>query len=169
MTSRNRKQKRPKRLPAIVPRFLKGAVTIGAIPTLLGACDKRHRPAVVAAYSQPVVAAYVPQPDQPPVAGDAAVDAPAVVAPPPPVVAAYVRHEAPPRPVPTDAGVDAPRAPKKQKAAIVVPPPPPPPPPVVAAYVRPPPPVVAAYVPRPAPPGGPPAPTPSTPKKSKKP
>ena len=160
MSSRNRKPKRAKRLPAIVPRFLKGVVTIGAIPTLVGACDK-GRPAVqpvVAYYSQPVVAAYVGPPAPPPAVADAGVDAPGVV-PTQPVVAAYVpavvaayipREQTPqvPKNKPTPKS-------KKQKSTK-----PADPSPAVAAPVQPPPPVVAAYVPR-----NEPTPTP----KSKKP
>src|SRR5689334_5403462 len=77
MSTGSRKQKRGKRLPAIVPRFLKGAVTIGAIPALVGACSTPKRPQpVVAAYGgalQPVVAYYAadagvqPRPPLPPV------------------------------------------------------------------------------------------------------
>lgn len=143
MSAKNRKPKRARRLPAIVPRFLKTAVTIGAIPALAG-CEKNHprMQPVVAQYVEPapVVAMYVP--DAPPSPMVQPVVA-AVV--PPPVVAAMV-----PKPVPTapaDAGVDAAPPPKKKKVVKA------PPPPVVAAMVAPdfqppPPPVVAAMIPR---------------------
>ena len=137
-----KKNRSPKRMPAIVPRFLKNAVTIGAIPALVG-CDKgrpeQHVQPVVAQYidkTPPVVAAYAP---------DAPVRGPIddIV---PAVVAAMV-SPVPRPPQPRDAGVDA--APHKKK----VKPPPPPPPPVVAALVgpppvfKPPPAVVAAMLP----------------------
>jgi hypothetical protein len=137
------RSKRGKRKPApgIVPRFLKGAVTIGAIPALVGACEKPHQ-------VQPVVAYFAPPSPQ-----DAS-----VTRPPPPVVAAYQRDIqpvvaayavdaalAPPPPIDAAPPVDAPA--KKAKKGDRVPPPPPPP--VVAAMVRGPgPAVVAAYVPR---------------------
>ncbi|HSD87979.1 MAG TPA: hypothetical protein VLB44_10715 [Kofleriaceae bacterium] len=140
MSSRTRRPKRAKRLPAIVPRFLKGIATIGAIPTLAGACEKgspRMQP-VVAQYSAPVVAAY---------ALDAEPPLPA------PVVAAYVPQGSPEPVAAADAGVDAPRAAPKKSPRVDAGPqaiaPPAPPPPVVAAYA---PPVVAAYVPRNQPP-----------------
>jgi hypothetical protein len=118
------KPKRGKRkpVPAIVPRFLKSAVTIGVIPVLAAGCDKpRH--------VQPVVAQFArPAPED-------------AMRPPPPVVAAY---QAPPV-VPPDAAPDA-TAPKRSVDAAVRRPPPP----VVAAMVPRDigPAVVAAYVPR---------------------
>jgi hypothetical protein len=144
---RSKRGKR-KAAPGIVPRFLKGAVTIGAIPALVGACDKPRR-------VQPVVAYFAPPP--PADANEA------LRPPPPPVVAAYQRDVQPvvaayavdaalaPPPAdaaqPTDAAVDAPA--KKAKTSKGHRVPPPPPPPVVAAMVAPPgPAVVAAYVPR---------------------
>lgn len=117
MSSKNRKPKRPSRLPAIVPRFLKSAVTVGAIPALVncGSSHPRMQPVVAQMMKEPapVVAAYAP--DRPVDAGiDAAptpVQAPvvaAVVPPPPPppvvaamgppVVAAMVPHPPPPPP-----------------------------------------------------------------------
>ena len=111
------KRRKRKAVPAIVPRFLKGAVTLGVIPALAGGCEK-PRPV------QPVVAYFAPPAPQ-----DAAR---------PPVVAAY--QPAPP----VDAAVDAP---KKARVDAPAPPPPPPPvvaamvpqpavgPAVVAAYV----------------------------------
>lgn len=138
--------------PAIVPRFLKGAVTIGVIPALVGACDKPRRVQPVVAYfappspqdadvphpQPPVVAAY--QREIQPVVAAYAVDA-AVVAPP---------LDAAAPPIDAAVPVDAPA--KKVKKGHVVAPPPPPPPPVVAAMIpNPGPAVVAAYVPRPLP------------------
>jgi hypothetical protein len=139
-------KRKKKGAPAIVPRFLKGAVTIGAIPALAAGCGKPM-------HQQPPVVAYFAPP--PP---DDAVEGP--TRPPPvvaayqvqPVVAAYATDAGPVAPpVPTDAAVDAPSATKTKKratrpdAAL-------PPPPVVAAMVAPPPTVVAAYVPRELPP-----------------
>lgn len=124
------KAKRGKRkaVPAIVPRFLKGAVTMGVIPMLAGGCEKPRR-------VQPVVAYFAPPED--------------AMRPPPPVVAAYQVQ-----PVvaayAADAAVSKPPADaaavKPIDAAVLRPPPPP----VVAAMVPRdiPPPVVAAYVPR---------------------
>ena len=142
---RSKRGKR-KAAPGIVPRFLKGAVTIGAIPALVGACDKPRRVQPVVAYFAP------PSPDD---ANEA------LRPPPPPVVAAYQRDVQPvvaayavdaalaPRPAdaaPADAPADAPaKKAKTSKGHRVVPPPPPP---VVAAMVAPGPAVVAAYVPR---------------------
>ena len=147
---RSKRGKR-KAAPGIVPRFLKGGVTIGAIPALVGACDKPRRVQPVVAYFAP------PSPD----------DANEALRPPPPVVAAYQRDVQPvvaayavdaalaPPPAdaaPADAPTDAPaKKAKTSKGHRVAPPPPPPPPPppVVAAMVAPPgPAVVAAYVPR---------------------
>jgi hypothetical protein len=118
-----------KAAPAIVPRFLKGAVTIGAIPAIVAACGQSHRQV------QPVVA-YMAAPPAPPDEASVAPD------PSPPVVAAYQQRELQPvvaayagdaQPVapPIDAGVDAPK--KKAKTTKVNPPPPPPP--VVAAMM----------------------------------
>jgi hypothetical protein len=96
-----------------VPRFLKTAATVGAIPAcaLVGmACGpSAHR-------VQPVVAYYVPPKE--PVSADAGTP----VRPPPAVVAAYVPRDAavPVAPAPPDASAGARVAP---------------PPPVVAAYV----------------------------------
>lgn len=103
MASKPRKRKGA---PAIVPRFLKTAVTVGAIPALAAGCDKpRH--------TQPVVAYFA----APPPKRDADATQPQI--PPPPAVALYL---APP-PVAPDAGTDAPAATRQ------------PPPPVVAALV----------------------------------
>jgi hypothetical protein len=108
------KRGKRKAVPAIVPRFLKGAVTLGVIPALAGGCEK-PRPV------QPVVAYFAPPAPQ---------DAMR-----PPVVAAY--QPAPP----VDAGVDAPKKAPVDAPAAPPPPPPPvvaamvPPPAVVAAYV----------------------------------
>jgi S-DNA-T family DNA segregation ATPase FtsK/SpoIIIE len=132
-----RKNRRPMRLPAIVPRFIKSAVTIGAIPALVG-CDKGRPQQRV----QPVVAQYIDK--SPPVV--AAYDAPLQpeVAP---VVAAMVTDQPPPPPRPRDAGVDA--APKKKLPKPIKAPTP-----VVAALVgppqdfHPPPAVVAAMLPQ---------------------
>lgn len=135
-----RKNRPPKRMPAIVPRFLKNAVTIGAIPALVG-CDK-GRPEQ---HVQPVVAQYIDK--SPPVVAAYAPDAPAPVIEDtlPAVVAAMVNPPPPPRP--RDAGVDA--APKKKLVKPIKAPTP-----VVAALVGPqpvldpPPPVVAAMLPQ---------------------
>ena len=147
------KAKRGKRkaVPAIVPRFLKGAVTVGVIPMLAGGCEKPRRvqPPVVAYFAPPedamrppppVVAAYQVQP----VVAAFALDAALVQ---PPVDAATVQP-----PVDAAAGkrpVDAVVAKRPVDAAVVKRPPPP----VVAAMIRPDldpvgPAVVAAYVPR---------------------
>src|SRR5258706_11069026 len=151
MSSKNRKPKRASRLPAIVPRFLKTAVTIGAIPALVG-CEKGHQTRmqpVVAQYVEPapVVAAYTPDaapptPIQPPVV--------AAVVLQPPVVAAMMPH--PLQKPPADAGVDA--APPKKPTKNVKPPPRPPDLGVAAMFAPPnlgdqlpPPPVVAAMLP----------------------
>jgi hypothetical protein len=167
-------KRRKKGAPQIVPRFLKAAVTIGAIPALAAGCAKsaRRQPPVVAYFAppspadattpnvvQPVVAAY--QNEIQPVVAAYALDAgpvqPPDAGPPirPAVVAAYAHHG--PAPVAVDAGVDAAPSTKKK--------PPRPvdagpriPPPVVAALVgpppfNPPPAVVAAYVPRDPEPG----------------
>jgi hypothetical protein len=135
-------KRKKKGAPAIVPRFLKGAVTIGAIPALAAGCGTPVR-------RQPPVVAYF----APPAPEDAS-EGPTRL--PPPVVAAYQTQpvvaayatDAGAAPPPVDAAVDAPRAPTSRKkarpdAAL-------PPPPVVAALVAPPPPptVVAAYLPR---------------------
>ena len=86
------KKRTGSRLPAIVPRFLKNAVAIGAIPALSGCFASA--PPVVAAYSRK----YKKQrPVQPP--ADAGEPTPPVQ----PVVAAMM-----PPPLGTDAGVDAP-------------------------------------------------------------
>jgi hypothetical protein len=137
-------KRKKKGAPAIVPRFLKGAVTIGAIPALAASCARPTRP-------PPPVVAYMAPPPEPQDAAEGP------TRPPPPVVAAYkvqpvvAAYATDARPVapsvPVDAGVDAPPATKTKKkarpdAAL------PPPPPVVAALVAPPPTVVAAYVPR---------------------
>ena len=105
------KRGKRKAVPAIVPRFLKGAVTIGVIPALAGGCEKpRH--------VQPPVVAYF----APPAPEDA-------MRPHPPVVAAYQRNV---QPVVAAYAVDAaPQAPPPVAAAM----PPLPPPPVVAAMV----------------------------------
>ena len=107
------KAKRGKRkaVPAIVPRFLKNAVTIGTIPVLAASCGPSHK------QIQPVVAYMGPdeRTREPMPAPDAGVDAATVQQrPPPPVVAMMVT---PPQPV----------------VAMMVTPPPPPP--VVAAMV----------------------------------
>ncbi|HET9987935.1 MAG TPA: hypothetical protein VFQ65_05430 [Kofleriaceae bacterium] len=120
---RTRRGKR-KAAPAIVPRFLKGAVTIGAIPAIAAACGPSQRQV------QPVVA-YMAAPAA--TADDAASVAPNP--PPPPVVAAYQpAADAQPVSLPVDAGVDAP--PKKAKTTKLNPPPPPPPPVVAAMMPR---------------------------------
>jgi len=151
-------KRKKKGAPAIVPRFLKSAVTIGAIPALAVACAKPVKPPPpVVAYMAPpepmdamrppppVVAAYAldaQPPIQPVVAAYASDAGPVQPNIPPAVVAAYVGNKIP---VAVDAGVDAAPAKKKKAprpdAAL-------PPPPVVAAMVRPPPPVVAAMMPR---------------------
>ena len=115
------KRGKRKAAPAIVPRFLKGAVTVGAIPALVAACGPSQR------RTQPVVA-YMATPAAP---DEASVTPnPPVVAAyqPAPVVAAYAMDAQPVAP-PLDAGVDAPT--KKTKKVN----PPPPPPPVVAAMM----------------------------------
>jgi hypothetical protein len=123
-----------KAAPAIVPRFLKGAVTIGAIPAIAAACGQSHRQV------QPVVA-YMATPAAAPDEASVTPNPP----PPPPVVAAYQQREVPPvvaayavdaQPVapPIDAGVDA--AKKKGNTTKV-------------DTKRPPPPVVAAMMPKP--------------------
>ena len=123
-----RKPKRARRAPAIVPRFLKSVVTVGAIPSLAAACHKQPAPR-----AQPVVA-YYSQPPPPAVAAYAPDAGPAVKSPlVQPVVAAYVHREPPIRP---DAAVDAPSALGPTPNDTLVPPPP----------------VVAAYVPRDPPP-----------------
>ena len=137
--------KRKNRAPGIVPRFLKQAVTVGAIPALAAAC---HQPQKT---QPPVVAYYAPLP--PPGKDAQQVVQPAGVAAytpdrGPAVVAAY--HPSPPvlRP---DAAVDArpadaPPA-KRSKAGPKTGPQIEPP--VVAAYQKDlEPAVVAAYVPR---------------------
>ena len=125
-----KKNGKPKRLPAIVPRFIKNAVAIGTIPALASTgCHPRPHP-VVATYQRnaPVVAYYAPP---------APIDAgppvqPVVAMMMPPVVAAVMPQPAPP---PADAGVDAappaktkpakpPKATKPPKAAKQPPPPP---------------------------------------------
>lgn len=176
------KAKRGKRkaVPAIVPRFLKGAVTMGVIPMLAGGCEKPRR-------VQPPVVAYMAPPEdamrpQPPVVAAYKVQ---------PVVAAYAVDAAIVRPPgdsalvtpsdaaalkPTDAAVskrpaDAAVARRPVDAAALRPPPPP----VVAAMVRPDldptgpvgPAVVAAYMPRDQPKVGSGAGS-ATPKKPKK-
>jgi hypothetical protein len=129
------KRGKRKAAPAIVPRFLKGAVTIGAIPAFAAACGQSHP------RMQPVVA-YMATPAEPPDEASVAPNPP----PPPPVVAAYQQPQLQPvvaayavdaQPVapPIDAGVDA--APKKKTKATKV------------DQKRPPPPVVAAMMPKP--------------------
>lgn len=81
-------KRKTKGAPAIVPRFLKTAVTIGSIPALAAACAKPIQ-------RQPPVVAYFAPPPPPVVA--------ALVAPPA-VVAAYI---------PRDAAIPAPK--KKPK------------------------------------------------------
>ncbi|MBV8761586.1 MAG: hypothetical protein JO257_30100 [Deltaproteobacteria bacterium] len=139
------KRGKRKAAPAIVPRFLKNAVTIGVIPALAGACEKPHRVQPVVAYMAPPSPRDASEPMPPP---------PVVAAYQPPVVAAYARDATPIAPpidaaVPADASAkttDA--ATKKAKAtpdaaATRVPAP------VVAMMVpNPGPAVVAAYVPR---------------------
>jgi hypothetical protein len=126
---RSKRGKR-KAVPAIVPRFLKSAVTIGVIPAI--ACGPSHpRMQPVVAY----MATPAPGPDEASVTPN--LPNPPVVAayqqppPPPPVVAAFAVDAHPVAP-PIDAGVDAP----KKKATKVDP-------------KRPPPPVVAAMMPKP--------------------
>lgn len=129
---RNKRGKR-KPVPAIVPRFLKGAVTIGAIPAIAAACGKPQNRV------QPVVA-YMASPPAPP--DDAS------ITPNPPVVAAYQREvqpvvaayamDAQPVALPIDAGVDAAPA-KKTKTDKAT---------DKSKLKRPPPPVVAALIPR---------------------
>jgi hypothetical protein len=125
---RSRRGKR-KAAPAIVPRFLKNAVTIGAIPALAAACEKPRQ-------VQPVVAYFAPPSQE---------DANGTRRPPPPVVAAYQVQ-----PVVAAYVRDAAAVQLSSDAAV-----PPavdaarPPPPVVAAMMPDPgPAVVAAYVPR---------------------
>ena len=114
-----------------MPRFLKGAVTIGAIPAIAAACQQSHPK------MQPVVAYMATQPERP---EDATVmpnpppNPPPDPPPDPPVVAAYQQPDAPLVAPPIDAGVDA--APKKKTKATKVDP------------KRPPPPVVAAMMPK---------------------
>ncbi|HEY6037783.1 MAG TPA: hypothetical protein VIV58_26055 [Kofleriaceae bacterium] len=127
------KQGKRKPAPAIVPRFLKGAVTIGAIPAIAAACGKpqnRMQPVVayMAAPAPPEEASITPNPP-----------------PNPPVVAAYQREvqpvvaayamDAQPIAPPLDAGVDAAPAkkakPDKTKSDKLKRPPPP----VVAALL----------------------------------
>jgi hypothetical protein len=136
-------KRKKKGAPAIVPRFLKGAVTIGAIPALAAGCGTpMHRqPPVVAYFAPPAPEDASEGPTRPPPPVVAAYQVQ-------PVVAAYATDARPVAPsVPVDAAVDAPPSTKTKKkamrpdAAL-------PPPPVVAALVAPPPPVVAAYVPR---------------------
>ena len=126
------KRAKRKPAPAIVPRFLKGAVTIGVIPAI-AACSKPQRMQPVVAYmaapapaqeagvtpNPPVVAAY-----QPP--------------PPPPVVAAMTPPPvAPPPPAPViDAGVDAAPAKKAKSDKTKADKTKRPPPPVVAAMMN---------------------------------
>jgi hypothetical protein len=112
-----------KAAPGIVPRFLKGAVTIGAIPAIAAACGQSHP------RMQPVVA-YMASPPAPPDE--------ASVQPNPPVVAAYQQPEVQPvvAAYAIDAGVDA--APKKKGKTTTK-----------VEQKRPPPPVVAAMMPKP--------------------
>src|SRR6184192_118865 len=98
-----RKNRTPKRLPSIVPRFIKSAVTIGAIPALVG-CDKGRPDQRV----QPVVAHYVYK--SPAVVAAYTPDAPLEEITP--VVVAAMVNPVPQPPRPRDAGVDA--APKKK-------------------------------------------------------
>jgi len=126
------KRGKRKPAPAIVPRFLKDAVTIGVIPAI-AACSKPQRVQPVVAYmaapapaqeagvtpNPPVVAAYQPPP-----------------APPPPPVVAAMAIDAQPIAPPIDAGVDAPKK-AKQKTEKKS-----------DKQQRPPPPVVAAMLPR---------------------
>jgi hypothetical protein len=95
---RSKRGKR-KATPGIVPRFLKGAVTIGAIPAIAAACQQSHPK------MQPVVAYMASPPERP---------EDATVMPNPPVVAAYQQPDSPPVAPPIDAGVDA--APKRRKS-----------------------------------------------------
>jgi hypothetical protein len=149
-----RKNRPSKRLPAIVPRFIKSAVTVGAIPALIG-CDKGRPEQRV----QPVVARYI---DHATVVAAYTPDAP-VEDILPAVVAAMV-NPVPQPPRPRDAGVDA--APKKKLPKPIKAPAP-----VVAALVgpppdfNPPPAVVAAMLPQQnlVPPA--PKPSPNKPKK----
>jgi hypothetical protein len=119
-----------KAAPAIVPRFLKSAVTIGAIPAIVAACGQSHRVQPVVAY----MAAPAAAPDEASVAPNPPPNPPVVAAYQQrelqPVVAAYAADAQPVAP-PIDAGVDAPK--KKAKTTKVNPPPPPPP--VVAAMM----------------------------------
>src|SRR5438445_13752498 len=119
---KTRKSARGSRLPAIVPRFIKSAVTIGAIPALVG-CDKGRAEQRV----QPVVAQYID--NRPAVVAAYAPDAPLQEVAP--VVAAMINDQPPPPPVVVDAGVGAQTA-KKKKAKLIKAPTP-----VVAALVGP--------------------------------
>jgi hypothetical protein len=133
------KRGKRKAAPAIVPRFLKNAVTVGAIPALAASCGSPHR-------VQPVVAYFAP-----PSPGDAndgtnRPPPPVVAAYQPPVVAAYANDSvvAPPPPDAAPPADAAKRAKSAADASVPLPPPP-----VVAAMIpNPGPAVVAAYVPR---------------------
>jgi len=124
------KRGKRKPAPAIVPRFLKGAVTIGVIPAI-AACSKPQRMQPVVAYmAAPAPAQEAGVTPNPPVV--AAYQPPA----PPPVVAAMAIDAQPVAP-PIDAGVDAPVKKAKQKTEKKS-----------DKQQRPPPPVVAAMMPR---------------------
>jgi hypothetical protein len=132
-----KKASKPKRVPAIVPRFIKNAVAIGAIPALSG-CHPHSHP-VVANYQRnaPVVAYFAPP--TPVDATEATPPVQPVVAAmmPSPVVAAMVPHP----PAPADAGVDAPAPKPAKKPAKAVKQPPPPRPDILG--------VAAMYAPDP--------------------
>ena len=125
------KRGKRKPAPAIVPRFLKGAVTIGAIPAIAAACGKPQNK------MQPVVAYMA----APPARSDDASTTPDPAPPPPPVVAAYQREAEPVAP-PIDAGVDAAPAKKAKPDKTTTDKT------KTEKLKRPPPPVVAALIPR---------------------
>jgi len=125
------KRGKRKPAPAIVPRFLKGAVTIGAIPAIAAACGNSQ------SRMQPVVAYMA----APPARSDDASTTPDPPPPPPPVVAAFQREAEPVAP-PIDAGVDAAPAKKAKPDKTTTDKP------KTDKLKRPPPPVVAALIPR---------------------
>jgi len=124
------KRGKRKPAPAIVPRFLKGAVTIGAIPAIAAACGNSQ------SRMQPVVAYMA----APPARSDDASTTPDPP-PPPPVVAAFQREAEPVAP-PIDAGVDAAPAKKAKPDKTTTDKT------KTDKLKRPPPPVVAALIPR---------------------
>lgn len=119
-----KKNRTSKRLPAIVPRFIKNAVAIGTIPVLSSGCFP-SAPPVVATYSHRPPKQQRPVQPTPVDAAQPTPEVQPVVAAmmPSPVVAAVIPHPPPP----ADAGVDAPAPKQTKKPAKAAKPPPPPP------------------------------------------